>query len=210
MFKELIEKYLNKKVIKPIDQDLEEKQQFDITITRNNNVFKIDVSDYISIVDYVDRMEEIDNFNLLNLLGNAVLWNSKRQYVNKGIYFVIIHGDYLYNVLLGEDKTIIDERIKVDDHTVEKRVDLDINGEYNYTHFKHDKAGSTYYTRYYSKSGFPIPSLELSKDDAYQGISEVLSNIELVPGIENVLDVNMFRSKILDDMVPQSDSVAKK
>lgn len=212
MIKELIEKYLKKKkkVIKNVVQDLEEIEQFDISITRSNDIFKIDVNDYISIIDYVDRMKEIDHFNLLDLLGNAVLWNSKRQGVNKGTYFVIIHGDYLYNVLLGEEETIIDERIKVGDHTVEKHVNLHINGEYNYTHFKHDKVGSTYYTMYYSKKGFPIKSFELSKEEACEGISELLSRFELIPGVSDILDINVFRSSILDDLVQRSDGVSKK
>jgi hypothetical protein len=212
MLKELIEKYLKKKQrsIKSVVQDSDRKQQFDITITRNGNVIKIDVSDYISIIDYVDRMKELDQFNLLDLLGNAVLWNSKIQGVNKGTYFVITHGDYLYNVLIGGEETIIDERIKVDDHTVEKHVNLHINGEYNYTHFKHDKVGSTYYTMYYSKRGFPIKNFELSKEDAYEGIDGLLTRFEETPGCSEILDVDSFRKSILDDLIPKSDGVVKK
>lgn len=211
MFKELIDKYLRrKKVVEEKIQPVEEKQLFDISISRCNNVFIVDVSDYVTIGDYVERMHEIDNYNLLDLIGNAVLWNSKRQRVNKGTYYVIMHDGYLYNILLGEEETIIDERIKVDDHTVEKHIDLHKNGDYNFTHFKHDKVGSTYYTMYYSKKGFPIKNFELSKEDAYELISDLLSRFELVPSSDNILDVNMFRDNVLDDLVPKSDGVSKK
>ena len=211
MFKELIDKYLRrKKVVEEKIQPVEEKQVFDISISRCNNVFIVDVSDYVTIGDYVERMHEIDNYNLLDLIGNAVLWNSKRQRVNKGTYYVIMHDGYLYNILLGEEETIIDERIKVDDHTVEKHIDLHKNGDYNFTHFKHDKVGSTYYTMYYSKKGFPIKNFELSKEDAYELISDLLSRFELVPSSDNILDVNMFRDNVLDDLVPKSDGVSKK
>ena len=211
MFKELIDKYLRrKKVVEEKIQPVEEKQVFDISISRCNNVFIVDVSDYVTIGDYVERMHEIDNCNLLDLIGNAVLWNSKRQRVNKGTYYVIMHDGYLYNILLGEEETIIDERIKVDDHTVEKHIDLHKNGDYNFTHFKHDKVGSTYYTMYYSKKGFPIKNFELSKEDAYKLISDLLSRFELVPSSDNILDVNMFRENVLDDLVPKSDGVSKK
>lgn len=211
MFKELIDKYLRrKKVVEEKIQPVEEKQVFDISISRCNNVFMVDVSDYVTIGDYVERMHEIDNYNLLDLIGNAVLWNSKRQRVNKGTYYVIMHDGYLYNILLGEEETIIDERIKVDDHTVEKHIDLHKNGDYNFTHFKHDKVGSTYYTMYYSKKGFPIKNFELSKEDAYELISDLLSRFELVPSSDNILDVNMFRDNVLDDLVPKSDGVSKK
>lgn len=211
MLKELIDKYLRrKKVVEEKIQPVEEKQVFDISISRCNNVFIVDVSDYVTIGDYVERMHEIDNYNLLDLIGNAVLWNSKRQRVNKGTYYVIMHDGYLYNILLGEEETIIDERVKVDDHTVEKHIDLHKNGDYNFTHFKHDKVGSTYYTMYYSKKGFPIKNFELSKEDAYKLISDLLSRFELVPSSDNILDVNMFRENVLDDLVPKSDGVSKK
>ena len=211
MLKELIDKYLRrKKVVEEKIQPVEEKQVFDISISRCNNVFIVDVSDYVTIGDYVERMHEIDNYNLLDLIGNAVLWNSKRQRVNKGTYYVIMHDGYLYNILLGEEETIIDERIKVDDHTIEKHIDLHKNGDYNFTHFKHDKVGSTYYTMYYSKKGFPIKNFELSKEDAYELISDLLSRFELVPSSDNILDVNMFRDNVLDDLVPKSDGVSKK
>lgn len=211
MFKELIDKYLRrKKVVEEKIQPIEEKQVFDISISRCNNVFMVDVSDYVTIGDYVERMHEIDNYNLLDLIGNAVLCNGTRQSVNKGTYYVIMHDCYLYNILLGEEETIIDERVKVDDHTVEKCIDLHKNGDYNFTHFKHDKDGSTYYTMYYSKEGFPIKNFELSKEDAYELISDLLSRFELVPSSDNILDVNMFRDNVLDDLVPKSDGVSKK
>lgn len=211
MLRELIEKYLKKKkrVQEVSTQPVEEKQEFDINISRCNNIYMIDVSDYITIGDYVERMHEIDKYNLLELLGNAVLWNGRRQKVNKGSYFVIMHDGYLYNILLGDEETIIDERVKVDDHTVEKHITLHNDGDYNYTHFKHDKVGSTYYTMYYSKDGFPIKNFELTKEAAYDGIDGLLNRFELIPGSSDILDTNIFRKKVLDDLMP-SEGVIKK
>ena len=211
MLRELIEKYLKKKkrVQEVSTQPVEEKQEFDINISRCNNIYMVDVSDYITIGDYVERMHEMDKYNLLELLGNAVLWNGRRQKVNKGSYFVIMHDGYLYNILLGDEETIIDERVKVDDHTVEKHITLHNDGDYNYTHFKHDKVGSTYYTMYYSKDGFPIKNFELTKEAAHDGISGLLSRFELIPGSNDILDIDMFRKNVLDDLIP-SEGVIKK
>lgn len=211
MLRVLIEKYLKKKkrVQEVSTQPVEEKQEFDINISRCNNIYMVDVSDYITIGDYVERMHEMDKYNLLELLGNAVLWNGRRQKVNKGSYFVIMHDGYLYNILLGDEETIIDERVKVDDHTVEKHITLHNDGDYNYTHFKHDKVGSTYYTMYYSKDGFPIKNFELTKEAAHDGISGLLSRFELIPGSNDILDIDMFRKNVLDDLIP-SEGVIKK
>lgn len=212
MLKELIDKYFRKK--KKLEdkgvQVIDDKQKFDISISRSKNIFTIEVSDYISIIDYVDRMKEIDQFNLLDLLGNALLWNGSKQKVNKGCYYVIMHDGYLYNLFIGEDSMGIDERVKVGENTHERIVSLKDEGDYNFTSFKHDKVGSTFYTMYYSKKGFPIPALELSRDAAYQEISEVLSNVELVPGIEDILDISKFRTDILDDLVPNGGVVSLK
>ena len=71
-------------------------------------------------------------------------------------------------------------------------------------------SGYALYTMYYSKKGFPIKSFELSKEDAYEGISELLSRFELIPGVSDILDINVFRSSILDDLVLTSDGVSKK
>lgn len=210
MFKELIDKFFRKKkyveertkVIFPETDEVEEKIEFDINVSKAENIFMITVSDYITISDFVERMHVMNEDEVSEQLANAFLWNSGKQMVNKGTYYVIMHNGYLYNVFFGEECMGIDERIKVGENTHERIISLGHNGDYSYTSFKHDKVGSTFYTMYYSKKGFPIPSLELSKEEAYQEISEVLSNIELVPGIEGIVDINQFRNTILDDLGP--------
>ena len=213
MLKELFEKYLKRKkevgpeVVQVVET--EPKEEFDITISRDDHVLKVEISDYVKMVDYYERMKEIDDFNLLDLICNAVLWNGQRQRVNKGSYYVIMHDCYLYNVFFGEEETIIDERVKVDEDTIQKHITLHHDGDYNYTHFKHNKELSTYYTKYYSKKGFPIKNFELSKEEAYEGISGLLNRFELVPGSSDILDVNIFRNNVLDDLVPYDEDIKK-
>ena len=61
---------------------IEKQSDFEITISSQNNIFKIEISDYISIGDYVKKMESNDKFHILNLLCNCVIWNSKKQKIN--------------------------------------------------------------------------------------------------------------------------------
>ena len=215
MFKELIDIYLRKK--KNVAERTgnvtseavveTEKVEFDINVSKGENKSMITVSDYITISDFVERMHEMNEDELSEQLVNAFLWNGRKQKVNKGTYYVIEHNGYLYNVFLGEESVGIDERIKVGEETHERIISLGYDGNYDYTNFKHDKFGSTFYTMYYSKKGFPIPALELSREVAYEEISAVLSNIELVPGIDAIVDVNRFRTSILDNMVPSGDEI---
>jgi hypothetical protein len=39
---------------------------------------------------------------------------------------------------------------------------------------------------------------------------DLLSRFELVPGSSNILDINIFRRDVLDDLIPNSDGVLKK
>ncbi len=63
MFKELIDKLkIKKKQIQncitdnnTIENNLIEQSSFDILISKQNNIYKIEISDYISIGDYVKK-----------------------------------------------------------------------------------------------------------------------------------------------------------
>lgn len=63
MFKELIDKLkIKKKQIQncitdnnTIENNLIEQSSFDIFISKQNNIYKIEISDYISIGDYVKK-----------------------------------------------------------------------------------------------------------------------------------------------------------
>lgn len=69
------------------------------------------ISDYITITDYVERMRQIDNLGLEKMVFNHVLWNSNKQKVNKGTYYVINTLNGIYNILINDELLIINERI---------------------------------------------------------------------------------------------------
>ena len=61
MLKELFEKYLKRKkevgpeVVQVVET--EPKEEFDITISRDDHVLKVEISDYVKMVDYYERMK---------------------------------------------------------------------------------------------------------------------------------------------------------
>ena len=132
---------------------IEIKPVVDITITKENDFIKMKISDYISVADYVERLENNDEYNLLKLVHNTVLWDSSRQCVSKGIYYIIQIDNRLYNIQINDNKIQIDERIRSEETIVEKY--LSFNNEtydYRYSSLKHDSTGSTFYTKFYNKS----------------------------------------------------------
>lgn len=223
MFRELIDKLkAKKKKLQDYatnsdtieNNPIEKQNNFEITISSENNISKIFISDYISIGDYVKKMESSVEFHILDLLCNCVLWNSRKQKVNKGTYYVISNGNRLYNILFTDEKLIIDERTKIEfdeqaqkENIIEERViTFDINtNEYHYFGAKHDKAGDTFYTRYYNKNRlFSIGTLDLSAKDTYDEISSVIYNLEGINRIETIIDIEFLKKQVLEDLAKNS------
>ena len=82
----------------------------DILISRQEDYDKVTVADYYTINEYIEKMKEIDKWNIEEQLNTSVVWNSERQKVNKGTYYVFGKNGNLYNVLIN------DEIIKIDEH----------------------------------------------------------------------------------------------
>ncbi len=186
------------------------QSDFEITISSENNIFKIAISDYISIGDYVKKMESNDELHILNLLCNCVIWNSKKQKINKGTYYVISIGNRLFNILFTDEELMIDERTKIDfdeqtqkeNITEERVITFKINkNEYHYFEAKHDKTGDTFYTRYYDKNRlFSMGTFDLSLQETYDEISSVIYNLESINGIENIIDTDFLKKQVLEDL----------
>ncbi len=219
MFRELIDKLKTKK--KQLqnyattnenteNKPIEKQNDSEITISSENNIFKIEISGYISIGDYVNKMESNDEFHILNLLCNCVIWNSGKQKINKGTYYVISIGNRLYNILFTDEKLMIDERTKIEfdeqtqkeNITEERVITFKINkNEYHYFEAKHDKTGNTFYTRYYNKNRlFSLGTLDLQLQEAYDEISSVIYNLESINGIENIIDIDFLKKQVLEDL----------
>lgn len=210
--KNLQNSIINNKNIK--NKPVEEHYNFKITISAEKNIYKVEISDYISISDYIQKMKSSDEFRILHLICNSVLWNSDKQKVNKGTYYVITIDNGIYNILLTEEKIKINKRtkIKIDEQTQkenitqERVITFDINNnEYHYFSAKHDKIGNTFYTRYYSKNRlFSLGALDLSREETYDEIKSIIYNLESIEGIQNILDVQLLKDNILDDLCNNS------
>lgn len=218
MFKELIDKLKTKKKQlqncrtenNTIETKTVEQNKSPITISVQNKISKIEINDYISMEDYEKLMKSSEEYHILELLCNCVLWNSNKQRVNKGTYYVIIVDNRIYNILFTSDKIKIDERTKIqlDEQTQkgiitqERAITLNINKkEYRYYSAKHDKTGNTFYIKYYNKNRlYSLGTLDLNKEEAYEEINSVIHNLENIEGIKNILDIPFLKANILEDL----------
>lgn len=189
---------------------IEEKKEIDIKISKQDNISKIEISDYISIIDFENKKNSSDEYRILDLLYNCVLWNGRKQQVNKGIYYVIIIDNRIYNILFTDDKIKIDERTKkeIDEQTQKENIIQErlitysvSKNEYRYYSAKHESNGNTYYTKYYNKNRtYSFGALDLTEEETYHEVNSVIYNLECIEGIETILDVELLKEHILKDL----------
>lgn len=195
-----------------IDNDMkQEKCDFEINISGDSNVYKIEVSDYIAIDDYMKKINSNEKYSILNLICISVLWNSAKQKIDKGIYYVITNDNCIYNILLTDEEIKIDERMRIElDHETkkdniiqERLITFDINkNEYHYFSAKHDKTGDTFYTKYYSRNRqLSLSVLDLSEEEAYNEINSVISNLENVEEIESLFNIEFLKIGNLKEQI---------
>ena len=159
-------------------------------------------------------MKSSNEYRILDLLCNCVVWNSNKQKVNKGTYYVITINNYIYNILFAGDKIIIDERTNKEldeqaqkENIIQERVITFYikKNEYHYFSAKHDKTGDTFYTRYYTKNRlYSFGTLDLSEEEAYDDVNSIIHNLERIEGIENILDIQLLKTNILEDLDKKS------
>ena len=217
MLRELIDKLKSKKqqlqkydTSVDIIETKDEEKEIDIKISKQDNVFLIEISDYISIIDFVNKKNSSDEYSILDMLYNCVLWNSDKQKVNKGIYYVTIVDNRIYNILFTDDKIKIDERNKkeIDEQTKkeniiqERVITYNINeNKYHYYSAKHESDGNTYYTKYYNKNRkYSLGTLDLTEQEAYEEIKSVIYNLENIKGIETILNMELLKEHVLNNL----------
>lgn len=213
--KKQLEKYEeinNQEIVK---EDIEE-DKVEIIVSKVGDFSKIEISDYITIGDYVKKMRSSEEYNILNSICNCVLWNGNKQKVNKGTYYVLFKDNCIYNFLFNDEKIEIDERMKIakdkdkENITQERVITLYLNqDDYHYFSAKHEANGNTYYTKYYNKiRRFSMGTLDLTEEETYDEISEVVNNLENITEIENMVDLDLIKESILKDL--KEKSIVKK
>lgn len=178
---------------------------FEIILSKENSLFLMEISDYISIIDYVDKMKQIDNFGIEDMVSNAVLWNSGKQKVNQGIYYVVKLGNKLYNILVNDICIKIDERTDKKGIIEEKILSLDVkSNDYSYTLHNHDETGNTFYTSFFNKKGVSFGKLDLSVQEFLGNFNELIYNLENIDYINKIVDLESIRKCIVDDLDKKS------
>lgn len=190
---------LRKKEIEgPIINPIYEESNFDITVEESPTYTKVTISDYARMQDYGKCLQEENNSPAKQISMN-ILWNSSKQRINKGTYYIITIGNRLYNILINDNNISIDERTHHTDSTDERIIKFNTEtNDYYYSSLKHDSIGSTKQTKFYSKTGTQMLGFALSQEEAASEINPLFEHIELLPNIETILPLNLLKSEVLN------------
>ncbi len=162
-----------------------------ISISRQEDYDKVTVADYYTINQYIEKMKEVDDCDIEKSLNTSVVWNSGKQRVNKGTYFVFTHKGSLYNILINDDIIKIDERHILDKNTFNSVITFYNNSPlYEYFTCMHDEHGSTYDTRYYSSKGFtPIKAFEMTRSEVVDDWIFITRSLKTFKAIDEIVDM---------------------
>ena len=208
MFKELINKLKNKReqlveVSSRVDIEENEEKKIDLVIDTYKNFFRMYISDYISIGEYDERTNELDPEKMCDNISINIFWNSGKQRVNKGTFYVLIDGNVIYNFMIDGNKIKIDERIKFEEESHERIFSFDLSSnEYRLVFFKHDKFGSTFYNMYYPPEEY-MEKFALTREEMYEEVKGLLERTFGVENVSDLMDVNLIKQRVLNDLGPE-------
>jgi hypothetical protein len=116
MLKELIEKLKRKKhqiqSYKSDNDDIntgikvQEEKEVEIIVSSQNNITKIEIPDYVCIGDFVDKKNYGEQYKILDLLCNCVLWNSDKPYNTWKTGKIVTQVHYLEPIYYEEYKDL--------------------------------------------------------------------------------------------------------
>lgn len=192
-------------------------EDFKIEIINEGELLRVEISDNIPIKEYVEKVNSDKKYDILKTISSSILLNAEIQKISKGTYYILSINGCLYNILCNDDSINIDERVKkkIDEETQKEEITEERiinfyknNNQYRYCCLKHDKAGSTFYGKYYDKY-FNYGELNFSKEDTFKEISLILNNLEESKSINNAFDINLLKRHILKDLEEDNEVIKK-
>ena len=139
--------------------------------------------------------------------------------MKKEFIMFLLSVNRIYNILINEYVLKIDERtlIDFDDESQKDNVTIERiiryakdKYEYSYTCFKEDKTGDSSNLKFYPNDNPFLAILTLSLEEAYSEVESVISNLEGIEGVNSIVDLELLRSSILEDMKKKMEEDSKK
>lgn len=205
------------------DKLIVEDNDVEISLIGENGFYKLEISDYISLNNH--KLDNVISSNgdvkaIFDELPARIFVDDMR--VNKGIFYFIIFDNKTYVIYMCDNTLRINEFIKKD-------IDLEYNkknveferiliydketDQHDFTIYRHDECRSSYYCKTYNNYK-ELPNYvleffnwELSKKDAFREINDLISNLENIPKIENIIDINFLKKLFKDSNLTKKRNI---
>lgn len=176
-----------------------------IKLFYNDNISSLEICDYLSANDFLVKKKIIDSDNRVNISTN-ILWNTDRQCVDKGVYYVIFHNDMVYNILVNDEYIKIDEMTKVNDGSIENILTVyKEDNHYFYASYKHDVYGSTHGIDYYDNQEILYLANLLSKEEVISELYKLVTNMHDILNLKDIVDMDFLNKVILGDLLGEAN-----
>lgn len=165
-------------------------RDIDIEITPTDDYMIIDIKEDCNITEYVNALDKIGMKSLE--LTNGTLFDGRWDIIKRKKIYIINNNNIEYIIYSNDIKTRITEKIKYpeeDEYIDERVIEIDNNEEYTIIRLKHKKSLSTYYVKSYSSKKPNQEFFKLDKEEALKIAKEILSNLNKISYIENIIDL---------------------
>lgn len=200
-----------------------EDNDVEISLIGENGFYKLVISDYISLNNH--KLDNVISSNgdvkaIYDELPARIFVDDMR--VNKGIFYFIIFDNKTYVIYMCDNTLRINEFIKkdIDLEYNKKNVEFEKNliydketNHYDFTIYRHDECRSSYYYKTYDNykehTNYVLEffNWELSEKDAFREINDLISNLENIPKIENIIDINFFKKLFKDNNLTKKRNI---
>lgn len=210
MFKKLFAKLKKYGFIKQENKVEEELQEVDIEVIVLGNITKVDIKEDCTVKEYVPTMKKRGHEWVEDKIPNATLFDKSINIKRKVIY-LFERENIRYSCYSTDDVIHINERITTEINHIDERIIKVYKNDNNYviTRMKHDETRSTYYVKTHEKKNPDFEYFQLGKENAIELGKEVLSNLEKISGVENIIDLDLVYERLGIERKKDEPSVIK-
>lgn len=172
-----------------------------IEVIKNSNFTKVNIKEDCNLAEYMKAVERLNIKEIDEKIANITLFDNGIQLIKSKLIYIFSHKDKDYNLYLNNNNIFINERIinenNEKNYITERILQIDlINMEYKVTSRYHDKHLSTHDIKFYNSKGNELSCFILNKTQAVEIIKEIFKNLNEVPNINNIIDLEFIYSNL--------------
>lgn len=176
-------------------------KDINIEVTNDNNFTKVDIKEDCNLAEYMKAISKLNIREIDEKIANITLFDNGVKLIKSKVIYVFSHEDKTYNLYLNNNMVFINERTinknNEENYIIERIIEIDLfNMQYKITTRNHDKYLSTHNIKYYNSKNNESSFFVLNKMEALNIIKEIFKNLNEVPNINNIINLDFILSNL--------------